>query len=272
MIHILCYSCNTHIADTDVQRLDWPLTGEMFSVVYPGWFLRPGMLNLDIFCPACGQFPFSHDPYTAGANAVGKNLNIRGADGKPVVMTVKQILILESVGCQRVPVQATSGPGFAPEEALTQPKSEKIARSGPTGGITGHQGTHSLRDQFPCLTCGAKKRFHKKGCALIGTIIPNAHPSNVRTGHIENANPAETGTMPLDKNARLSEKKDLDRAQDPVIASIAAKITGSNPDKGDGPPTEAEVKEMLAEREGRMGKEEPELRPGEGYLPQQASR
>jgi len=93
MIRVLCYSCHTYIANTDAARLDWPLFGEMFTVVYQGWFLRPGKLNLDIFCPVCGAFPFSHDPYTAGGNAVGKNLMVRGEDGKPVVRTVKQLLL-----------------------------------------------------------------------------------------------------------------------------------------------------------------------------------
>ncbi len=270
MIQVLCASCNTHLMNTDVGRLDWPLAGEMFDVIYPGWWLRPGLLNLDIFCPACGSYPFFWDGSVPGA--VGKNLNVRGADGKPAVMTIKQILMglsVESVGCQRVPVQATSSPTFiAPEEGITHSKSERIARSGPSGGITGHQGTHSLSTQSkppPCPSCGAKPSrggvvsFHKKGCQTkVLQIIHQEEPVQMSQDE-----PAPAFIREMERHRKIREAN-----PDPagLMAPIEAAVK-SGPDREDTPPTPGELAEIERGREARREKPEAKLRPGEGYGP-----
>ena len=215
MIHVLCSNCNTHLADTDVQRLDWPLTGEMFSVVFDGWYLRPGMLNLDIFCPACNMFPFFHDPYTAGGNAVGKTLNILGVDGKPVVMSVKQILMT----VPRKPGVREVSP--APISAPTD--TDILAGEKPT---------------FPCPSCGAKRNFHKKGCPT------QAHPALA-------APPAEE----TPKHLREFEKHRQYREANPDPAGRLASIDArarSGPDGENTPVTAAEVAEVERERESKL--------------------
>lgn len=248
MIHVLCMSCHTHLADTDVTQLDWPLFGEYFSVVFPGWYLRPGMLNLDVYCPACGAFPFGYNPHESGGNAVGKNLCIEGprsrADrsGKPMVLTVKQILL-----GSREPAPLSQGEpptlktihGETPQGKMPGPRKEVSPGGKPA--------------EFPCSACGAKKRFHKKGC-----VLKAENPfSFVPPEQIKAATKFDGGTEPIeppisfDKHARLSEKKDRQRATDPLIASIAGRIGAKRGDTGAGPPTPEEVAEVMADREAR---------------------
>ena len=207
MIQVLCYSCHTYLANTDVARLDWPMSGEMFDVVYPGWSLRPGQLNLEVWCPACGQFPFSHDPYTHGGSAVGKNLNIRGADGKASVMTIKQILLGQLLDLPSSPDQTV-----LVVDKLYGPPSPKPA--------------------FPCPSCGAKKRFHKKGCPTQPCV-----------------------EVPVAK-AQMS---------DPHLTAMESRVS-RGPDQSV-EPTPEEIKAVARERENRRERPEPVLRPGEGYSP-----
>lgn len=248
-IHVLCSSCNTHLADTDINRLDWPLMGEMFSVVFPGWYLRPGMMNLDVFCPACGAFPFHYNPHEAGGNAVGKNLTVMGADGKPVVMSIKQILV--SASCLQFERSIVHGDGTISKEPCD-------ADYVPLSSIK-----EAIKKEFPCPTCGAKKRFHKKGCALkisAENILKSVPPAT------------QEAVIEMDKHARLSELKDRDRAHNPLVASIAGRVQGMSADKGDGPPTEREIQEVLADRQARRmeaGKDV-DVRPGEGYMEKRA--
>jgi len=208
-----------------VDRLDWPLTGEMFNVVYPGWYLRPGMLNLDIFCPACQMFPFNHDPNIAGGNAVGKALNVRGADGKPVVMTVKQILLTDYRTAFRVePTLMPENDGRREQQGADLALPDKSAQS------------PGEKPAFPCPICGAKKRFHKKGCTA--------------------------AAVPSNPTAEVREHAPLD----PILLDIEARVS-SGPDR-DGQPTIDDLKDLERDRERRAsGRPEPELRPGEGYVP-----
>ena len=211
MIQVLCYSCSTHLANTDVARLDWPLTGEMFTVIYPGWFLRPGPLNLDLFCPACGQFPFSHDPFTAGGNAVGKNLNVRGVDGKPVVMTVKQILMGTQKESVPVGLPVSLDPSGSRSAAGVKPASP-----------------------FPCPSCGAKKRFHKKGCIA---------KARMPTPEIPGEAPA---------------------IADPHLLAMESRVS-SGPERSE-EPTAQDLRDLERDRATRC-RPEPQLRPGGGYAP-----
>ena len=154
-------------------------------------------MTLDIFCPVCSQFPFSHDPYTAGGNAVGKNLNLKGADGKPMVATIKQIL-MGSEGHVEM-----KQPAVPP--AMAQPKI-----------ITP-----------PCPMCGSSPNF--------GGIITH-----------------QVGCQVLEREKYVSSR------------------IKAGPDRGDQPPTEAEVAEVIAEREHRRyGRNQDDLRPGEGFVEKQ---
>ena len=223
-IPILCFHCSTHIADTDVARLDWSLHGEMFTAIYPGWTLRPGMLDLNIWCPVCSMFPFHHDPYTAGGNAVGKNLKVKGADGKPVILTVKQIIM-----------------GYTP-----------IAE--------------------------AQKAFAKE---VMTTILPP--PSKPQPVIHEYTNtPMEKGSKQAPQGFKPDGREDfkapVDLApDDPRLKNMEA-ILKSGPDRGDGPVTEEEVNQLMSERGDkaplieRVTGGDPELRPGEGFAPEEATR
>lgn len=248
MIKVLCSSCHTHLADTDINRLDWPLMGEMFSIVSSGWYLRPGMLNLDVFCPACGAFPFHYNPHQAGGNAVGKNLTVREADGKPEVKTIKELLLSQYRDAVIIPTKIIHS--IAPNATTTI----KVGNSTP---------------EFPCPHCGAKKRFHKKGCALKQTSVGEG-PADTHV--LEERPNVLQENQPLDKHARLSALKDRQRAESPLIASIAGRVGGMSADKGTGPATEAEVRELLADRESRRMEvdKDVDLRPGEGYQRQNA--
>lgn len=279
MIRVLCYSCHTYIANTDAARLDWPLFGEMFTVVYQGWFLRPGKLNLDIFCPVCGAFPFSHDPYTAGGNAVGKNLMVRGEDGKPVVRTVKQLLLdsrePEPLSRGEPSQNATTHMvvrdtqfGSADGDAPKMPKNQKASPGGkpalmdsglrPLGAGQDVAAKAMPESQMQPLQivgrcpCGAKitaaPRFHKKGCPV--------HKPETLTG------PVETPKV----KAPSSEYKEMDLTH-PHLAEMEARVV-SGPDLGD-EPTQEELADLSRGRSARMQeKEKPQLRPGEGYAPQ----
>jgi hypothetical protein len=238
MIQVLCYSCSTHIANTDVDRIDWPLTGEMFSPIYPGWYLRPGPLNLDVFCPACQMFPFNHDPNVAGGNAVGKALNVRGADGKPVVMTVKEILI------NYVGTVTAGNPGENPSPDYTH---NAFREPAPLASENGENfDILAQKPVFPCPSCGAKKRFHKKGCTA-GLVEAFGEKIEAEIAHHHEAI-AKT-QMP-----------------DPHLATMEARVS-SGPDRDETPTTD-DLKDLERDRERRAsGRPEPELRPGEGYAP-----
>ena len=169
-ITILCWICSTPIFTTDAERLDWPLRGEMFSPLYPNFVLRPGPLNLEIFCVSCKQFPLHYDPYTPGGNAVGKSLKIKGPNGKPLVTTIKQIL-LNATGLP----MADQG-GAAPPHPVPDPDEESVA--------SGAGASRTPAPEWPCPECGAKKRFHRKGCS----IHENTKPETADT---QPANPNE---------------------------------------------------------------------------------
>ncbi|MFA4904652.1 MAG: hypothetical protein WC600_18145 [Desulfobaccales bacterium] len=234
MIAVLCYSCSTHISNTDVDRLDWPLLGDMFSPAYPGWYLRPGPLNLDIFCPICSRFPFHHDPYTAGGGAVGKFLNVRGADGKPVVMTVKQIL-MQAWGAPLEMTYAVSQP-----QPLITIKSiqEEVDK------LTGMN--ENMPKEFPCPSCGAKKRFHKKGC----TVTWGDRSPEVRGGESQ-----ISGEQPP-------------QVADPHLLAMEARVS-SGPERSE-TPTADDLKDLERDRELRASdRPDPELRPGEGFIPKE---
>lgn len=213
MIRILCSKCNTHIADTDRERLDWPMTGEMFSVRYQGWFLRSGLLDLNVWCPACGSFPFSHDPYVAGANAVGKNLNVRGPGGKPVLMTVKQIL-MGGYRPMTPDVASPVQPPFKPEVPLV---SGECVVSNPEmkGGLVVPPHPNQ---EWPCPECGAKKRFHRSNCSRKGMatkapLDPHvlAMEARVKAGgpsaETDEIPPEEVAAMLAEREQRMSRDK-----------------------------------------------------------------
>ena len=236
MIEVLCYACSTHIANTDVARLDWPLTGEMFDSVFPGWRLRPGPLNLDIFCPACGTpegecFPFSHDPYVSGGNAVGKNLNIRGADGKPVIMTVKQIL-MSNIGWKQL-VPELQAPVSVPD----------------------------LLPAFPCPACGAKKRFHKKGCSAEAELNQMIEDKKNRAfKRIISLTPEELALQERPQPQAAAPQAD------PHLRNIEARLSAA-----DAPGDTLTPRELADLEQGRvMHRPEPRLRPAEGYQPKAA--
>ena len=239
MIKVLCASCNTHLFNTDLARLDWPLTGAMFDVVFPGWWIHPRTINLDIFCPACDAFPFYWDGSVPGA--VGKNLNIEGADGKPVVISVKQILM----GGNRTWVrQVVQSDGTITHEPAPTPSEKMLQAIQPPNA-------------FPCPSCGAKKRFHKKGCPI--------KPKPVNPGKKVEAVADETP-----KHLREFEKHRQYRKTNPDPAGILSSIDArarSGPDGKDTPPSQAEITEIERERVSRHVKVDPRLRPGEGYAP-----
>jgi hypothetical protein len=188
-ITVLCWTCSTHILSTDVGRLDWPLRGEMFSQVQPNFVLRPGTLNLDIFCPVCGQFPFHYDPGVPGA--IGKGLRILGGDGKSLHTTIKEILL-----------NATGQPEA--DQGPSSPLGEEPAASGAGDGDT-------PAPEWPCPECGAKKRFHRKGCSIPGGRGPSQESQGSQGSqgdqmNQENTKPDAVDTQPVtpDQNpARL---------------------------------------------------------------------
>ena len=272
MIHILCYRCGSHIADTDVARLDWPLRGEMFDVKAPGWFLRPGQFNLDIFCPVCSQFPFHYDTSVPGA--VGKALNIKGKDGKPTVMTVKQILM---------------GGYYPMVQDVMSPSRVRSAVVDPTAPVK--EPAPTSMPEWPCLECGAKKRFHRAGCSK--KAVGPAPESDLSSGVIETKPtvicpgcdhqvtdrhkghkagcPVNKGFMPL-----VPDKEVQDHGES-VFKSVKKCA-----DTGEGPPTQEEITQMERDRDARgtpdpikedgkavhlEGKEPRYLRPGELYGP-----
>lgn len=247
------------------------MEGNMFDIVFPGWFLRPGPLNLDVFCPVCGAFPLHYDPHTPGGNAVGKNLSIQGPDGRPVVLTVKQILMGAN------PAQVIDKAVQPVKQSSHTPMIEPPGICPDCKGVL-HE-THVCKPQevaatpnkeFPCPYCGAKKRFHKKGCDLqmakaTGEFIksfPKDAPPIIQ--------PINYGPK-TDKHAKYFERLDRQKAQDPFVAALAGSVSGKRGDTGEGPPTPEELAEVLADREARRieGDSRDDLRPGEGYMPQQ---
>lgn len=141
-------ACGTHLFNTDSVRLHFPLAGEMFDPVVPNIYMRPGYLNLDIFCPICGAFPFWPDGRKTGFRGVGRNLKTRGPDGKPKIMPVEDILAM--------PLMDVNWPKIDPppaKEAVDKAVKELFEQCKP-----------ELEPEFPCPECGAKRRFHRKGC------------------------------------------------------------------------------------------------------------
>lgn len=241
MIQVLCHSCSTHLMNTDLERLDYPLRGEMFDVVVPGWFLRPGPINLDIFCPYCQMYPFTWDPSVHGA--VGKYLCIKGPDGKPLDLTIKQILM----GDLATPKHSQSGPVIQADGM------------GVIKGLKVDKKSSKQSSEWPCPECGAKKRFHRAGCSL-----------KTGTSHVALETCDKCGaTLPNHKKGCPVRKGcHVPGPDDKILAGLVATTGGNKTEDPDIIPPE-EVQAMLQERERRQGseKKEPYLRPGEGFAP-----
>lgn len=138
MIPILCMSCGTHILNTDAIRLHFPLSGEMFDTVVENFILRPGYLNLDIFCPRCMAFPFYHDGTSKGFKGVGRYLKTFDANGKETMLDIDAIKEIYK-NCNKKMVNSIE-------------KANNI-------DITNNN------KEFPCEECGSKKNFHKRTCS-----------------------------------------------------------------------------------------------------------
>lgn len=154
-------ACGTHLFNTDPVRLHFPLAGEMFDPVVPNIYMRPGYLSLDIFCPICGAFPFWPDGRKSGFRGVGRNLKTLGADNKPKIMPVEDILSL--------PV-----PWVQLQEIAPTPSKSEIDKA-----------VKELLDEsvkeFPCPECGAKRRIHKKGCSKLPANQAKVEPEEIIT-------------------------------------------------------------------------------------------
>jgi hypothetical protein len=223
------------------------------------------------------MFPFNHDPNVAGGNAVGKALNVRGPDGKPVVMTVKEILMGDAFRAEPALVsvngkdEAATDPRRVPGDAaiLAQSPAQKPQGKAPGeannfrepaplelgDGVTlaprdtvnGKIGKTAARPPaqelaFPCPSCGAKKRFHKKGC-------------------MTQATEEEKAKLPV-----MAEAIQKQVFSDPHLLAMEARVS-SGPDR-DETPTLEDLKDLERDRECRAsGRPDPELRPGEGYAP-----
>lgn len=243
-ITVLCWVCGTPLLTTDADRLDWPLRGEMFSPLQPNFLLRPGLLNLDIFCISCGMFPFNYDPGLPGA--IGKGLKIKGPDGKPLITTIKQILM--------------TSPGQL--AASSESKShEDAAAAG---------GNDKPLSEWPCPECGAKKNFHRKNCskhlgaentkhAPADASVPGAdarpaspdkNPKHIvcpgcdrlvvdraDSGHLPQC-PVKVGYMPLTADENLKNHAD----------SLFASVT-VGPDMSDAPISQEEINDLEEDRQ-----------------------
>lgn len=264
-VPILCFSCHTHLMNTDVARLDWPLTGEMFDCIFPGWSLRPGPLNLEIFCPVCMQFPFHHNPYIAGGNAVGKNLCVKGADGKAVVMTIKDILL--SSHPLVIPAGALKGPPniLPSQQWTTAPPLDPKPRYQKAKG--------------PCPHCGNRPNAsgsirHKKSCILLFPPRGGSKVQEVSTPP-PGAKPPITPPCPMCGGRPDAEREIVHGEGCPVKAreeAVKARVKVGGP-LGDGSVTTEEAAEAVAERGHKaFGKSTEGLRPGEGFVPKASQR
>ena len=275
VVKVLCASCNTHLLNTDAQRLDYPMKGEMFDVVVQGWYLRQGPINLDIFCPICQMYPFFWNGSMPGA--VGNSLKTRGADGNPEILTVKQILM----GGYRPMVQDMQTPT---QGGLVIPPITETKAKASTGSTS----------EWPCPECGAKKRFHRAGCSKKSVSPP---PEPDRSSGVIETKPTVTcpgcDQQVIDRHEGHKAGCPVNKGFMPFVLDNTVKGHGESvfksikkgADTGEGPPTPEEIAQMERDRDARgeidpvkedgkavhlEGKEPRYLRPGEQYVPKGA--
>lgn len=206
-------ACNTHLLNTDSVRLHFPLAGEMFDPVVPNLIMRPGYLNLDIFCPVCGAFPFWPDGRKSGFRGVGRNLKTRGPDGKPKVVSVEQIL------------GAAMVVNLVDHEAMDVLRSDQSGKNSPL---------EPIEPPWPCQECGAKSRLHKKVCSKF--VPPRG---KLMSG--------EAVAKPKTQEVAASPQSPPDQVPEWIVARVET-VDSVPPDA---PPTEREISEVAMERERR---------------------
>ena len=261
-------ACGTHLFNTDSVRLHFPLAGEMFDSVVPNIYMRPGYLNLDIFCPICGAFPFWPDGRKTGFRGVGRNLKTRGPDGKPKIMPVEDILAM--------PLMDVNWPSIDPppaKEAVDKAVKELFDESA---------------KEFPCPECGAKRNIHKKGCSkkdqgsrkILGRgkslepgvnmaeqdIIGNGPEKPTMFADDNIGSVSDQLDLPADHSGRIGQ--DSNHGQKPVQSVpdwIVKQVEKSDAVPPDAPPTEQELAELARERDHRaMMEKTSDTRPMEG--------
>lgn len=226
MITVLCFSCNSPIQTIDPETLEYPFKGEMFTPINANFKLRPGKLDLDIYCPVCFGFPFYYSESVPQHQHVGPYLSVKGPDGRPAMMPVAEIKAMKS----------------DPKPQNVTKKVDKPQKTNQTEGKT-------------CPECGAKANrsgkitFHKKGCPIV-------------TGKSRESEPLSQGepSEPANKKATPGEKP----APDPFLADLEKQVTrGARDAEADPRATREEIAEMGRERDTRQARDrrEADLRP-----------